>query len=164
MKFGAIAAFATMASVQAADFTAGFAQRDISPTAAMIERREVWQGGYGFWKTRGIPKGVNDPIKSIATVISDVNNSTVAMVILDTTGIGNTIHDRIVNGVEAATGIPADNVLLGATHTHSGPDLQDYGVVPAITTSTWLLTVRLPQLWKLTVVEEKPIYSLRKGL
>jgi hypothetical protein len=90
----------------------------------MIQRREVWQGGYGFWKTRGIPKGVNDPIKSIATVISDVNNSTIAMIILDTTGIGNTIHDRIVNGVEAATGIPADSVLLGATHTHSGPDLQ----------------------------------------
>ncbi len=86
--------------------------------------REVWLGGYGFWKFRGAPTAMHDPIETIATVISDVHNSTVVIAIIDAVGIGNVIHDRIVHGVEAAIGIPADNVLLGATHSHAGLDLQ----------------------------------------
>jgi len=101
----------------------GVGMRDCSPTDEMLENREVWLGGYGFWKTRGVPQGVHDPIWSRAWVVDD-GNTTMAFATIDSVGNSNRILKAIREGVEAATGIPSDNVHVSATHSHSGPDLQ----------------------------------------
>jgi len=113
-----------VACVARAQYSVGFGQVDLSPSADQLANREVWQGGYGFWKFRGAPTGVHDPIWAKAVVVLGANSTSAALVVLDSTGASNRILKAIREGVQGATGIPATHVLVSATHTHSGPDLQ----------------------------------------
>ena len=49
---------------------------------------DVWLGGYGFWKFRGRPTGVHDPVWVRAMVLN-ANGTTIATAIVDATGISN---------------------------------------------------------------------------
>jgi hypothetical protein len=70
-----------------------------------------------------------------ATVIEQTGGDAIAFVTLDATGAGNIIQKHLKAAVTAATGIPADNILFGQTHSHAAADLQGlWGGVPA----TWL--------------------------
>lgn len=85
-------------------------------------------GGYGFLGFRDgvIPQpatGVHDPVWSRSIVISDGNN-TIAVSVLDVTGITNKVLNTIRSAVLRETGIPVSNIFISATHTHCGPDFQ----------------------------------------
>jgi hypothetical protein len=55
----------------------------------------------------------------------------VVLLTLDAVGTGNLIQREMRERISAATGIPPQNILLGSTHTHAGPDLQGlWGGVP----------------------------------
>ncbi len=70
-----------------------------------------------------------------AFVVEQAGKAPVAFVTLDAVGAGNIIQRNLKAAVTAATGIPADNILFGQTHSHSAGDLQGlWGGVPA----TWL--------------------------
>jgi hypothetical protein len=55
---------------------------------SQLDNREVWLGGYGFWKFRQPPTGVHDPVWVRAFVVSG-NGTTFAAAIVDATGISN---------------------------------------------------------------------------
>jgi neutral ceramidase len=70
-----------------------------------------------------LPKGwlgIYDSIHSRAIVVSSGKN-TVALVALDIGGISNEMASRLLKRIEADAGIPAQNIMLTATHTHSVP-------------------------------------------
>jgi len=108
---------------------------DISASEADIATRRVFMGGYGFLGFRDgpIPKpatGVHDPIWARSISITS-GNTTIITTVLDTTGITNILLDRIRQDASRQTGVPVDNIMVGATHTHSGPDLQGlWGYIP----------------------------------
>lgn len=55
----------------------------------------------------------------------------VLLVGLDAVGAGNLIQDRLKAALSAATGVAADDVLIGQSHSHAGADLQGlWGGVP----------------------------------
>jgi len=90
---------------------AGFCEADITPEIGM-----EWPGGYG----KAYVKSIRDPLKVRAAVFDD-GAERVAFAGLDTL----TIQSRravaeIREGVERATGIPGDHVMLAASHTHMG--------------------------------------------
>ncbi len=63
---------------------------------------------------------VHDPLFSTAVVISD-GVSSIAMVSLDLLFFSKKHVTAVREVVEQLTGIPRRNVLIGCTHTHSGP-------------------------------------------
>lgn len=52
----------------------------------------------------------------------DASHAGVLWIALDALGISASTAERIRRGVASATGIPAESVLICASHTHSGPD------------------------------------------
>lgn len=102
---------------------AGAATADITPAVGMP------MGGYGA--RTGVSRRVEDPLLARAIFLSD-GQMEVAVVVCDLLGVGSDLVRESRHAVEALTGIPADHVLVAATHTHSGPagirmrDAMDY--------------------------------------
>jgi neutral ceramidase len=76
----------------------------------------------GCWIVGPIAKstGVHDELEARALVLAD-GPVRAAIVCLDLMQIDHATGDDIRAKVEAATGIPADNVMLSCSHTHSAP-------------------------------------------
>ncbi|MFC4252811.1 hypothetical protein [Sinimarinibacterium flocculans] len=67
----------------------------------------------------------------ISSAESDLAAEDVLFLTLDAVGTGNTIQREMRERISVATGLPPNNILLGSTHTHAGPDLQGlWGGVP----------------------------------
>jgi neutral ceramidase len=74
----------------------------------------------GYGHRTGRASGVHDELAAQAIVISD-GTARAAIISVDVLGIGARIADDIRAAIAAATEILADNVMVCATHTHSGP-------------------------------------------
>jgi len=109
--------FFNSAAVGATDFRVGVAAVDITPPMGIPMA--------GYYHERGAD-GVLDPLFSKALVIES-DGSRVALVTLDLISVTRTITDEARAGIQKATGIPADQVLISATHAHTGPELADRG-------------------------------------
>lgn len=66
----------------------------------------------------------------------------VLFVTIDATGAGNLVQRDVTAAISAETGVPAENILFGQTHTHAGADLQGlWGGVP----QDWVQNVLISQ-------------------
>ncbi|MDP7033809.1 MAG: hypothetical protein QF752_04905 [Planctomycetota bacterium] len=79
----------------------------------------IWLGGFG--KGRAANR-INDPLWARAIVLADSNNVQIALVVVDLVGLLHVDCLDISQAVERAHGIPAQNVIIGSTHNHHGPD------------------------------------------
>lgn len=96
---------------------AGAASRDISPTES------AFLFGYPFVKRYST--GVHDPLLASALYLTD--GKTPAMFIgCDIVFVTRQITKNVRAAIARQTGMPAENILLSATHTHSGPKVGDY--------------------------------------
>ena len=92
--------------------TVGHARRDITPPVG------TWMMGYA---SRDHPcEGVHDPLFADAVAVSD-GEKTVLIITLDVSSMDADGVGRIRDGLFAAAGIPAEDVLVNTSHTHSGP-------------------------------------------
>ena len=104
----------TGAAQSGGSFQVGYARTDITPTAV------VPMGGYSDGR---LSTGVKDPLYATAISFSDGDGNTLVMVALDLTRSYSEIIPTVRMYVAEKTGIPFDNILTSASHTHSGPDL-----------------------------------------
>jgi neutral ceramidase len=74
----------------------------------------------GYGNRVGRNAGIHDDLAAQALVLSDGVNK-VAIAGVDVLAIGIRIADEIRERVAASSGIPADSILVCATHTHSAP-------------------------------------------
>ena len=74
----------------------------------------------GYGNRVGPNNGVHDDLAAQALVLDDGANQ-IAIAGVDLLAIGARIADDIRERVAARTGIPADSILVCATHTHSAP-------------------------------------------
>ncbi len=104
-------------------FLAGVAQVEITPQPGIDLT--------GYIAREGPSIGVHDPLFAAALVFEDGRQSA-ALVSCDLVGLDGTTVASVRQKIQSATGIPAGNVMLACTHTHSGPAtifVQDCGQV-----------------------------------
>jgi hypothetical protein len=89
---------------------AGFASADITPAIG----REV-PGGF----SKAFSTNIHDPLLATAVVIGD-GETRVALVGLDNLSVKRSVVQAARRAIEARTGIPGPNVMVGASHTHNG--------------------------------------------
>ncbi|HEU0140347.1 MAG TPA: hypothetical protein VFQ79_11565 [Bryobacteraceae bacterium] len=93
-------------------FQAGYAERDITPAIGMEQ-----PGGYG----KSYHTKLHDPCK-VRTAVFDGGATKVALVGVDAGSVGRRMVLAAREGIRNRCGIPADAVLIGASHSHSsGP-------------------------------------------
>jgi hypothetical protein len=96
---------------------AGSAQVDISPKDSQFL--------FGYPHVERYSTGINDPLLSSAMYITD--SKTAAIIIAnDIIFVGKKSTQRIRQRITAQTGVAAANIMITATHTHSGPITLDY--------------------------------------
>src|ERR1035437_3373600 len=74
----------------------------------------------GYGNRVGRNAGVHDDLAAQALVLDD-GGAKVAIAGVDVLALGKRIADDVRERVGASTGIPADSILICATHTHSAP-------------------------------------------
>lgn len=100
-----------LAPATAADFQLGTASVKITPPLGTPMA--------GYYSERP-SQGVLDDIYAKATVLDD-GKTKAAMVVCDLLGLPRAVVVGARRMIEEKTGIPAENVMIAATHTHTGP-------------------------------------------
>ena len=119
----------TYPETETAAFSVGYGKVNITPDPAYYPR--VPLAGYGNTNSRlasGVPDG--DGLYLTCVAIRDERGETVLMFTVDRSGFsgfrsnesGAMVAEGIKNTASQATGIPAENMAINASHTHSGPE------------------------------------------
>ena len=96
-------------------FCAGVGRADITPTFS------VPLGGYGNSAYR-FSTEVLDPLYATCLALRDEAGGTLLLFHLDVICVWPAFGKTVRPMIARATGVPEENILLNATHTHSGPD------------------------------------------
>ncbi|MCS7265047.1 MAG: neutral/alkaline non-lysosomal ceramidase N-terminal domain-containing protein [Armatimonadetes bacterium] len=88
----------------------GFAQTDITPPVGAVIPGDF---------RRRISTGVHDPLHATACVIDD-GQSVFAIVSVDALSVKSSVVENARTLVQSLCGIPKQNILIAATHTHCG--------------------------------------------
>jgi len=91
---------------------AGAAIIDVTPPKPMFL--------HGYPHVERISEGVHDPLYASALILDD-GETQIGFCAVDVIFISREITERVRERVQAATGIPGQNLMLSASHTHSGP-------------------------------------------
>jgi len=75
----------------------------------------------GYDRGTNTSTGVHDDLFARSIVVEAQDGTSLAMITVAIVNMSEEIMDSIRSGVNKATGIPFKNVLVSATHTHSGP-------------------------------------------
>lgn len=103
-----------LASLATAEMRIGVAAVDISPP--------IGAPMAGYYSARGCT-GQLDPLHASAMVI-EYDSQRAALVALDLITTTTELVDEVREQVTAQTGIPADAVMISASHTHTGPSIR----------------------------------------
>src|SRR5437868_3166026 len=88
----------------------------------------------GYYHSRAA-EGVLDDLYAKALVLDD-GSSKVALVTLDLISTTFSLTREARALIEKSAGIPAANVMISATHAHTGPELADRGARSSIAAET----------------------------
>jgi Neutral/alkaline non-lysosomal ceramidase, N-terminal len=118
----AIGAFWSLAPAGAqAQYKVGMAKVDITPDPTAMT---VTLNGYGG-RGKAPATGVLDPIHARALVITDRAGRKAALLSVDLCFINSEVHELAIARLKAH-GFDEHNVMISATHTHSGPSAYDH--------------------------------------
>ena len=106
---------------QAGRLRAGAATADITPPIGVSMKGPI--GG------NGVVRSIHDPLSARAIVLDD-GNTRMAICVCETTMIWSRSTERVKRLVGAKAGIPADRILISATHAHSTPRMNGMGTEP----------------------------------
>ncbi len=101
------------ASALAADFKAGVARVDITPSTP------IWLSGYASRKHPS--EGVLHPLWGKALAIEDSKRNRVVIVTTDLIGLPRPISELVAARVQKEYGLDRSQLLLNSSHTHTGP-------------------------------------------
>ena len=100
------------AAAAGSGFLVGYSKADITPEGP------VAMGGYGKADQR-ISKGVLSYLYVTCIAITDADDNTILIYGMDLCGISYPLKYR--DKISKATGVPVENMMMSASHTHSAP-------------------------------------------
>ena len=100
------------------EFSVGYGIVDITPTETGLT-----MSGWGNPNGRKTDGSVGFPLMVTTTAITDRENKTILMITVDLQSISDTYADDFSKRISFATGVPADQIYITATHTHNCPSL-----------------------------------------
>ena len=109
-----LAGVASVSAAEAKPFRAGAAQVDITPTTFPV----INSGGF----LERTADRAYDRLMSRALILDD-SQTRIALVVVDNLMMTQDFLDQVKRQASAATGIPAERMLISATHTHSAPSV-----------------------------------------
>ncbi len=95
-------------------FKAGFARVNINPPMGIPIR--------GYYKPR-YAEAVLDDIEANVLAL-ECGEVRTLLISIDNCGIEQVLNRELRKGASEATGIPMENIIIAATHTHTGPSLE----------------------------------------
>jgi neutral ceramidase len=117
------------AAVDADVLLVGAAEVDITPPIGTPLCGSIWPRR---------SKGILDPL-TVKAVVLQSGGQRLAYVLFDLEGLPRKEGDAAVALASARTGIPQQNIVWAASHTHSGPYVQPmFGPVPGVVDEKWL--------------------------
>jgi neutral ceramidase len=96
-----------------ATYRVGVAKVDITP------RVPIWLAGYA--DRRKPSEGIDQPLFLKALAVQEEKGAPLILITADLIGFPQTVTDEIANRLHKQLGIPRDNFLMIASHTHTGP-------------------------------------------
>lgn len=111
--FLALGAAAQEATPPEGGWQAGVARVEITPT------EPLWQGGYAA-RTKPA-EGTLQPLWAKALALKDAGGTCAVLITTDILGYPKDFAERVRSRIEKACNLPRANVMLSASHTHSGP-------------------------------------------
>jgi neutral ceramidase len=100
-------------------FRAGAAKVDITPAPDAA----LPMSGYAN-RIAGFTR-IHDPL-SVRAIVVDDGEVQAAVISVEVIGISSALWEKIVDRLSGETGIPKDNILLAAVHTHAAPAIGTY--------------------------------------
>lgn len=73
------------------------------------------------YRRADVSKGVHDDLWARSLLIEDKNGTSVIMMTLGLVNLNESYMNEIRKGINEATNIPVENIIISCTHTHSGP-------------------------------------------
>jgi hypothetical protein len=117
-------------------FDVGAAKANVTPSAATLATGQFYNGGYGIGPVHPAHYVVR-PIYFRVIAIRDRNGNQAVIGAIDSQGYSVAYQNGpygfrdIENDIQAKLGIPANHIILQATHDHNGPDeIGVWGGVP----------------------------------
>ncbi|NVB43034.1 hypothetical protein G6O69_34750 [Pseudenhygromyxa sp. WMMC2535] len=105
---------------------------DLAPDDVEIAE-DFYLGGYGLYTARGPAEGTHDGVYARTMAVGYGEDDGLIVTVVDTVGFGNQWTREIRAAAAAATGLSPEQLIVSATHTHSGPDFQGlWGGVPEV--------------------------------
>lgn len=98
------------------ELMAGAATADITPKDSQFL--------YGYPHIERYSTGVHDPLLAVSLYLSD-GQTGVLFIATDSIYITKASTQRVRERIAAATSVPADNILISCSHTHSAPKTMD---------------------------------------
>lgn len=102
-------------AVAAQDYQVGVSRADITPDGP------IWMSGYG---NRNKPsEGVDQQLSVKALAIQEGKGPPLLLITADIIGFPGSVSDEIAGRIRKELNIPRENLMLVASHTHTGPVL-----------------------------------------
>lgn len=99
-------------------FSVGYSKTNITTTQIGL-KMSPWGNPNG----RTTDGSVGYELYATAVALTDQQNNTVLMITLDLQSIGTSVAEYMTQQISQATGVPADQIYISATHTHNCPYL-----------------------------------------
>ncbi len=91
----------------------GYSVTDITPEPGMPMAGYVERKGYAL--------GAHDPLHARVVYLEDSDE--ILIISLDVIRVDDQLRDRLAYTISSCTGVKKNNILIAATHTHSGPEV-----------------------------------------
>ncbi len=124
---------------------AGFARVNINPPMGIPIR--------GYYKPR-FAEGILDDIEVVALALENGDVKTL-FITVDHCGIEQELSSKFRDAASAASGVPADNIFLSATHSHTAPALELEAETEMVKAYTEFVTTRIADAAKFAVDDLK---------
>lgn len=124
-------------------------------TTVVTPEKLIWMAGYAARKKPA--EGKAQELYAKALVLEDEGGVRQAIVTMDLIGVPQALRRRVAARLEAEHGLAPENLLMNASHTHSGPELRRRAEPP---TEKELENEKVRDAWEYTQGLEEKLVAL----